>query len=131
MIGYALEIILCRQFAESISLPIFIIDTKGNLLFYNEPAESLLGLRYEDTGPMPVDVWSVKFKPTDARGRPLAAEKLPLVKTLETRKPATGTFWIESLSGPRHFLEVHSYPIIDRKDSYLGAMALFWQSEAE
>ncbi len=131
MIGYALEIILCRQFADSISLPIFITDTQGNLLFYNEPAESILGLRYEDTGPMPVEEWSVKFNPTDEEGKPLDPEKLPLVKTLKTREPAAGEFWIESMRGPRHFLKVQSYPIIDRKNSYLGAMALFWQCEAE
>lgn len=131
MVGYALEIILCRQFADSISLPMFITDTKGNLLFYNEPAEGLLGLHFEDTGPMPVKEWAVIFKPTDEEGLPLAPDKLPLVRTLTSQQPACGGFWIESKKGGRFFLDVQSYPIIDRTDTYLGAMAIFWERKAE
>ncbi|MDZ7613474.1 MAG: PAS domain-containing protein [Flavobacteriaceae bacterium] len=45
-----IEIILSGQWADSLSVPVFIVDTMGNLLFYNEPAEEILGLRFEETG---------------------------------------------------------------------------------
>ena len=45
-----IEIILSRQWADNLSIPVFLVDTKGNLLFFNEPAEAILGLRFEETG---------------------------------------------------------------------------------
>ena len=48
-----IEVILSRQLADSLSTAVFIVDPEGNLIFYNEPAEDLLGLRYEETGTMP------------------------------------------------------------------------------
>ena len=66
--AYAIEIILNRQLADCLAIPVFITDIDGNLLFYNEPAEEILGRRYEDTGEMPVEVWSTVFKNKDENG---------------------------------------------------------------
>jgi hypothetical protein len=49
-------------------MPVFITDTKGNLIFYNEPAEQLLGSRFEDAGEMKVETWSKVFKQQDEDG---------------------------------------------------------------
>ena len=63
MAAHEIEIILNRQLADCLSIPVFITDTVGNLIFYNEPAEEVLGKRFEDTGEMPVEEWSTVFKP--------------------------------------------------------------------
>ena len=49
----AVELILMRQLASYLAVPIFLVDPEGNLLYYNEPAERLLGRRYDETGEMP------------------------------------------------------------------------------
>ena len=54
----AVELILMRQLASYLAVPIFLVDPDGNLLYYNEPAERLLGRRYDETGEMPVAEWS-------------------------------------------------------------------------
>lgn len=125
--AYAIEIILNRQLAECLSIPVFITDVSGNLLFYNEPAEDILGLRYEDTGEMPVEEWGTIFKNRDETGHPLPLEDLPLVKTLKNRLPHHKTFWIESLRGKQERISVTAYPIIGRADTFLGAVAIFWR----
>ena len=125
-----LEIILSRQLADSLSIPVFIVDVKGNLLFYNEPAEALLGMRYEETGVMPVDEWSTIFKPQNDKGEAMKPEELPLVQTLSNQLPAHGQFWIDSIRGERHQISVTSFPIIGRPNRYIGAIALFWKSHS-
>jgi hypothetical protein len=80
--SFPIEIILNRQLADCLALPAFITDTVGNLLFYNESAEQILGKRYEDTGEMTVEEWSTIFKSRDETGKLLEPEELPLVKTL-------------------------------------------------
>ena len=123
-----IEIILSRQLADCLSIPIFLTDPEGNLIFYNEPAEALLGKRYEETGQMPVAEWATIFNPVDMDGNPLPPEELPLVKTLMHRLPAHGTFWIESLKGEKNQISVTAYPIIGRPDRFLGAIAIFWKT---
>ena len=70
-----IEVILSRQLADSLSTPVFIVDPVGNLIFYNEPAEELLGIRYEETGTMPVAEWSSIFTPMDDHGNALPSER--------------------------------------------------------
>lgn len=123
-----IEMILSRQLADSLSIPVFLVDTVGNLIFYNEPAEELLGLRFEETGSMPVIEWSTIFKPQNEKGELLVAEALPLVQTLRHQLPAHGQFWIKNLHGEAHKISVTSFPIIGRPDRFLGAVALFWKS---
>lgn len=129
MAAHDIELILSRQLAESLSVAIFIVDPGGNLLYYNEPAEEILGKMFEDTGEMPVEEWSTIFKPLDDAGNVFPPEKLPLVKTLSNQKPAHGSFWIEGLDKVKRSLNVTSYPIISRSKDFLGAVAIFWTPE--
>ena len=129
--AYAIEIILNRQIADCMAIPVFITDTEGNLLFYNEPAEEILGKRYEDTGEMVVEEWSTIFKSKDDVGEPMPPDELPLVKTLKNQLPYHKTFWIESLLGRAERISVTSYPIIGRSGKFLGAVAIFWRPTEE
>lgn len=124
---YEIEIILHRQLADCMFIPVFITDTHGNLIFYNEAAEEILGKRFEDTGEMPVELWSTQFKPLNEAGAPLAPEELPLVKTLNDQHPYHKIFYIESLQGLKQEISVTSYPIMSRTGHMLGAVALFWK----
>ena len=129
MAGYAIEIILSRQWADSLNIPAFIVDPDGNLLFYNAPAEELLGQRFEDTGEMPMEVWSHSFHPTDEAGNPLSPEELPLVNSINHHKPAHNTFWIKSFDGRNVQISVTAIPIVGRAEKFVGAMALFWDTD--
>lgn len=129
--AYDIEIILNRQLADCLSIPVFITDTKGNLLFYNEPAEEILGKRYEDTGEMPVETWSTIFKAQEFDGSEIVPQDLPLVKTLTEQLPFHRTFLIESLLGKLEKISLTSYPIIGRTGKFLGAVAIFWRQKEE
>lgn len=124
---YDIEIILCRQLAESLDLPVFITDREGKLLFYNESAEDILGRKFEETGEMDVEEWGTMFKPLDSSGKPMKPEDLPLVQTINTGIPAHGSFWIESLKSENHKISVNSFPIVGRGKRFLGAVAIFWK----
>ena len=128
MPAYEIEIILNRQLADCLSIPAFITDTKGNLIFYNEPAEEILGKRFEDTGEMPVEQWATDFKPFDENGTPMPPEQLPLVNTPQDALPHHKTFWMQSLQGKNQKISVTSYPIVGRTGKMSGAVAIFWKS---
>jgi len=75
-----LELILGRQFIDTISLPAFLVDTEGNLLFYNESAETVFGLKFGETGGMRVEEWATIFTPYNEKGELISPEGLPLCK---------------------------------------------------
>ena len=127
MASYEIEIILTRQLADCLSIPVFITDPAGDLIFYNEPAEQLLGKRFEETGEMPKEEWSTAFKPLDDDGNQIPPEELPLVKTLKDTFPYHKSLRFESLNGAIHDISVTSYPIISRSGNFLGAVAIFWK----
>jgi PAS domain-containing protein len=126
-----IEIILMRQLASYLALPIFVVDPDGNLLFYNEPAESLLGRTFDEAGEMPMSEWSTIFDQTDERGGPLPPDELPLVQALRTRRPAHRALRIKGLDGVSRRLEVTAFPLEGQGGRLLGAAALFWGIEQE
>jgi PAS domain-containing protein len=120
-----IEVILTRQLAGYLAMPVFIVDPAGNLIFYNEPAEVILGRRFEETGEMPASEWSTIFKPTDAGGTPLTAESLPLMIALQQQRLAHVQFWIRGLDGVQRHIETAAFPLTGFGGRSLGAVAIF------
>ena len=127
---YEIEVILTRELAGYLAMAIFVVDPAGSLIFYNEPAEALLGTRFEETGPMEMDDWAHVFDPRDEDGNPLEPESLPLVITLRDVRPTHGRFSIRGLDGTRRQLEVTAIPLIGLGGRLPGAAAIFWEAGA-
>jgi len=116
-----------RVFAGALTIPVFLVDPDGDLLFYNTEAGRVLGRSFGDTGPMAAAVWGRIFIPTDENGGPLAPETLPLIVALAEKKPATGTFWIRGIDNINRHITVAAFPILGDQGKCLGAMAVFWE----
>ncbi|MGH1481715.1 MAG: PAS domain-containing protein [Geminicoccales bacterium] len=125
--GHPIQIILARQLATQLSVPVFLVDPEGTLLFYNEPAETVLGRRFDDTGEMPAEDWSSMFLPVDDQGELIPPNDLPLMVTLKTHQPAHKHFTIKGLDGAARKIGVTSIPFSGLKGEFLGAAALFWE----
>jgi PAS domain-containing protein len=125
--AHPIQIILARQLAGYLSVPVFLVDQKGNLLFYNEPAEAILGQRFEETGAMPPEVWSTAFIPEDGHGNRIPPDDLPLMIALAKKRPAYRRFVIRGLDGAVREVEVAAIPIIGLQGDFVGAAALFWE----
>src|ERR1700730_16309928 len=121
--AHPIQIILTRQLAGYISVPLFLVDPTGNLLFYNEPAEVILGQRFEETGARSAEVWSSAFTPEDKDGNPIPPEDLPLMITITKQRPAYRCFFILGLDGTVRQVEVASIPISGLQGGFLGAGA--------
>jgi len=119
-----IELILMRQLAGYLATAVFIVDAAGTLVFYNEPAEIMLGRRFEETGEMPAAEWSTIFKPTDERGAAIAPQALPLSVALTERRMAQGDVWIRGFDDVLRHTEAVAFPIIGHGGRFLGAAAI-------
>jgi PAS domain-containing protein len=122
-----IEVILARHLAEYLAMPIFIVNPDGDLIFYNEPAEAILGSRYNETGVMPASEWSTVFHAMDHEDKPIPPEDLPLMIALTQHCPAHKIFWIRGLDGTKRKIEVTAFPIIGQAERFLGGIAIFWE----
>ena len=126
-----IELILLKQWATHIATPVWIMDVEGNLVFYNEPAESLLGRRFDEAGELHADELADLFVTTGPDGAPVANEELPVVVALTEHHPAHGELRIQMLdSGESKQIEVTAIPIEGQGGRFLGAFAVFWESAA-
>ena len=125
-----IQIILLRQLAGYLGVPLFLADPKGDLLFYNESAEAILGLRFEETGAMPAKDWTSMFTPIDEQGQPVPPEDLPLMIALAMRRPASKRFYIHGMNGARRHIHSTSFPVVGLQGEFLGGVSLFWEIEA-
>lgn len=121
------EVILTRQLASALATPIFIVDPDGTLVYYNEPAEKILGHRFDETGEMPLSDWSKVYTPTDEQGHEIPPSRLPLVIALSAKHPAHMGFWIVGQDNVRRHIEVTAFPLLASGDISLGAVAIFWE----
>ena len=123
-----IELILARQLATHLAMPIFLVDADGTLVFFNEPAERILGRRFDETGEMSAADWSSGFRPTDDSGRPLPAEKVPLMIAHAERRPVHVRLRICGFDNVSRQIEATAMPLMGPAGRYVGAVAIFWEA---
>ena len=122
-----LEMILVRQLASYLAVPIWVADHEGNLVYYNEPAEKLLGVSFEDAGPINAERLATMFQATDLEGNPLQPEDLAVSRSLMGRAPTHGSLRFSGFDGVTRAIEVTAIPITGQGDRFLGVMVTFWE----
>ena len=125
------EIVLCRHWASNLSTPIFLVDASGNLIFYNEAAEPMLGVRFAEVGEMGSEIWSTTFSITDDAGNLIPPDDLPLSIALNQQRPAHGRFKATAYDKVERIIETTCFPLINRGGRQLGAVAIFWRFDSE
>jgi len=121
------EMILIRQWAAHLASSVWLMDAAGNLLYYNEPAEEILGLRFDEAGEIHADDLTEVFHVSNLDGSPLANGELPVVKALMTQVPSHGQLRIRSRIGEWRHIEVTALPVVAAENILLGVIAIFWE----
>ncbi len=121
-----IELILMRQLASYLAMPILVVDDQGDLLYYNEPAEPIVGCRFDEVGEIRRGEFSALFKPVDDHGNPIKREDLPLTIAIDKGEPAHLRYWIQGLDGVRRKIEATAFPLVGQAGRCLGAVTFFW-----
>lgn len=122
-----MEMILLRQLASYLTLPIWMMDAKGNLIYYNEPAEGLLGVQFDDAGPIHAEQLADMFRTTHLDGEPMSDKEMPVVVALSERCPKHEKIRFCGLDGVWRDVEVSAIPIEGQGKRFLGVCATFWE----
>ncbi|MCI0584487.1 MAG: PAS domain-containing protein [Chloroflexi bacterium] len=120
--AHAVELILARQFASGLSVPVLLVDARGDTLFFNEPAESIFGRRFDEIDALPFEERTKMLAPRRSDGAPLAAEELPGMLALREHRAAHAEFYIHGLDGVLRAVEATAIPIESAGGHVLGTL---------
>jgi PAS domain-containing protein len=121
-----LVLILAREFASNLATPMLIADASGRLVFFNEAAESLIGMPFAEAGEMSFEEWSEKASPRTGDGELLPLERRPVWIAWNERRESQASFTITGLNGVAHEISVTAFPLFAHVEEFVGTVAIFW-----
>lgn len=124
-------LILMRQLASGLAVPMMLVDEVGDMLFFNEAAEELLGKRFDEVGDMPLDRRRRILAFRDEDGRPVPDDQPPLVVALREQRPVHRRVWMRGFDGLDRAVEVTAFPLLGGGGHLIGGVAMFWARRAE
>ena len=105
-----------------------VADTTEAIVFYNEPAERILGVRFEETGRIDREEADRLIELSEDPGAGPEDSERPLEVALQQRRPAHARRWLlRRADRVRLQVELTAFPIIDHDERLLGAVAMFWE----
>ncbi len=120
-------LILMRQLASGLAVPTLIADDAGEWLFFNEPAERLLGQRFDEIGVIDTEEGNRAFDIRDEHGNDLPDEQVPLTVAMRELRPVDRRARIRGLDGQDREIEVTAYPLVGAGGHLIGGVAMFWE----
>lgn len=126
MAQHPIEIILLQQWASSMGVPIWITDAAGNLVYFNEATEALLGITFEEADNISAAEVSARFHITDLDGSELPEIERPLIIALSKQLPAQRRLLARAESGNTMVISDVAIPIVGEGNRPLGAMVFLW-----
>src|SRR4029079_8757774 len=98
----------------------------GDLLFFNEAAEQLLGQRFDDVGSISLGDARRTLSFRDLEGHELTLDQTPLLVALRERRSVHRLLRINALDGRDHDIEVTAFPLLSGGGHLIGGVAMFW-----
>lgn len=124
----SLPLILAREFAANVAVPIFLVDADNTLVFYNDAAAVAFGGPFGQTGEIHHGEWAARFNPTRPDGTPFDRKEMPIVIALEERRPAHGVHMVTAPDGRRTLVEFTALPLFSSPDDFVGVLVALWEA---
>lgn len=131
MAQYEVELILARQLAGGLAVPVLLVDDRGDTVFYNEPAAVLFGRRFDEINALPLEERTSLLAPRRADGRLLPIEELPGMRAMRERRPVHVAFHMHGLDGVLRPVEVTAIPLESTRGHLLGAFVVLWAQDPD
>jgi PAS domain-containing protein len=125
----SLVLILARELATNVATPMLILDRRGVLVFYNEPAEQILGETFADTGEVAPEDWADRWYTEDLDGQKMSVLDMPLAKVFTERTPVHSALRVRGRDGVFREVAATAYPLYAKADRFVGAVAVFWEDD--
>jgi PAS domain-containing protein len=124
----SLPLILARELASNLSTPMFLMDAAGNLVYFNDAAEQLIGRPFAEVGQISASDFGEVLELTDCDGQPLRRRDSPAGIAFFRRQPAHLTLMATGYDGVRRKVHATAYPLFGAGEEMHGVVNVFWQA---
>ena len=124
----SIVLILSRELSSKLATAAFVTDERGDLVYFNEAAEELLGRQYAETAALAADEWGDLFSVQSLDGTSVPFEEMPAGIALLERRPTHSELCITGSNGVRRRIAVTALPLFAHADELVGVLSVFWPS---
>jgi PAS domain-containing protein len=124
----SIVLILARELASKLATAAFVIDEAGDMVYYNEAAEELLGRPFAEARNVNAAEWGALFAVESLDGARVGLEQMPGGIALLERRPAHDELRITARDGVHHQIAVTALPLFAHREELVGVMTVFWPS---
>jgi PAS domain-containing protein len=127
----SLQLILARELASHLSTPMFLMDDKGALVFYNDAAEELIGRPFAEVGEIPSEQFGEILALSTTEGGRLRRRDSPAGIAFFQQRPAHLRLCATGYDGVRRIVDATAYPLFGDEGVMHGVVNVFWQVDDE
>ncbi|MGO9856213.1 MAG: hypothetical protein ACLPYY_14360 [Acidimicrobiales bacterium] len=125
--GKPLPLILARELASNLATPMFLMDARGVLVFYNDAAGLLIGKPFGEMGEIPAEEFGAVLHLKTPEGEPLRRRDTPAGIAFFERRPAHKTLAATGYDGVERLVHATAYPLFGTTAEMHGVVSVFWQ----
>jgi hypothetical protein len=122
-----LPLILARELASNLATPMFLIDARGVLVFYNDAAALVIGRAFGELGEIPAEEFGAVLQLTTSDDKPLRRRDTPAGIAFFERRPAHRTLAATGYDGTRRLVHATAYPLFGSNTEMHGVVSVFWE----
>jgi hypothetical protein len=125
-----LPLILARELASNLATPMFLMDARGMLVFYNDAAAILIGKTFGELGEIPASEFGKLLELTDPDGEPIRRRNTPAGVAYFMRRPSHLRVSCTSFDGVRRLVDATAYPLFGTTGEMHGVVSVFWEVDS-
>jgi PAS domain-containing protein len=129
-----LPLILARELAANLATPMFLLDARGMLVFYNDAAALIIGRSFGDMGEITAEEFITHLAVETPSGERLGRRETPAGIAFFERRPAHKMLAATGYDGVRRLVHATAYPLFGTGGEMHGVVSVFWEvtdTEAE
>ena len=129
--SHSLPMILARELAANLATPMFLLDARGMLVYFNDAAALLIGRTLAEMGEIPGSELHSALSMTTLDGRPVRLRDSASGIAFFERRPAHKRLIAHSYDGVRRVVEATAYPLFGANSEMDGVVSVFWEHTEE
>jgi PAS domain-containing protein len=122
----AIELILARQLAGGLAVPVLLVDENGDTLYFNEPAERIFSRRFDEIDALTFEERTAVLAPRREDGTAISPNELPGMIAMRERRPVHDMFHLHGFDGLLRPVEATAIPLMSTAGEMLGALVVLW-----